>query len=109
MTTHVSHERADNSFPPARKPSAPVGIGLRYPYYKEVLETDLELGWLEVHPENYFGGGMHRHFLNEVRKKYQLSLHAVGLSLGSTEPVSETHLARFKELIDIYQPFNISD
>ncbi len=86
-----------------------MGIGLRYPYYKEVLETDLTLGWLEVHPENYFGGGAHRHFLTEARKKYQISLHAVGLSLGSTNPVSETHLQNFKELIDIYNPFNISD
>lgn len=86
-----------------------MGIGLRYPYYKDVLETELELGWLEVHPENYFGGGAHRHFLTEARKKYQLSLHAVGLSLGSSEPVDEAHLQKFKELIDIFQPFNISD
>lgn len=96
-------------FPPAQKPFSPVGIGLRYPYYQEVLETELELGWLEVHPENYFGGGAHRHFLTEARKKYQLSLHAVGLSLGSDQPVSEEHLRRFKELIDIYKPFNVSD
>lgn len=102
-------ERAGTPFPPAGIPSEPVGIGLRHPYYKEVLETDLNLGWLEVHPENYFGGGVHRHFLTEIRKKHQLSLHAVGLSLGSTDPVSETHLQSFKELIDIFQPFNISD
>jgi uncharacterized protein (UPF0276 family) len=109
MTARVSQQRALNEFPPAGVPSEPVGIGLRYPYYKEVLETDLNLGWLEVHPENYFGGGAHRFFLSEARKKYQLSLHAVGLSLGSSEPVSEKHLQAFKELIDIYQPFNISD
>src|SRR5690606_5137348 len=59
--------------------------------------------------ENYFGGGAHRHFLSEARKKYQLSLHAVGLSLGSSQPVDENHLRNFKELIDIFQPFNISD
>ncbi len=110
MLPHVSHpERAEAAFPPAGLPSEPVGIGLRYPYYKEVLETDLNLGWLEVHPENYFGGGAHRHFLTEARKKHQLSLHAVGLSLGSSEAVSEMHLQKFKELIDIFQPFNISD
>ncbi len=62
-----------------------------------------------MHPENYFGGGAHRHFLSEARKKYNLSLHAVGLSLGSDQPVSEAHLQNFKELIDIYQPFNVSD
>lgn len=87
----------------------PVGIGLRHPYYKEVLETDLNLGWLEVHPENYFGGGAPRHWLTKAREKFPLSLHAVGLSLGSDQPVNEEHLKQFKELIDIYQPFNVSD
>lgn len=104
-----SNEHAYGSFPPATSPEEPVGIGLRYPHYEEVLETDLNLGWVEVHPENYFGGGTHRHFLKETRKKFQLSLHAVGLSLGSDQPVDEAHLRRFKELIDIFQPFNVSD
>ena len=99
----------ETTFPPAVIPDEPVGIGLRHPHYQEVLETDLNIGWIEVHPENYFGGGAHRHFLSEARKKYNLSLHAVGLSLGSDEQVSEEHLSGFKELIDIYQPFNVSD
>ncbi len=86
-----------------------MGIGLRYPYYRDILETELDLGWLEVHPENYFGGGAPRHFLALARQKYQLSLHGVGLSLGSSDPVSEDHLKRFRELIDIFQPFSISD
>lgn len=97
------------AFPPATIPNEPVGIGLRHPYYKEVLKTDLNLGWLEVHPENYFGGGAHRHFLSKAREQFQLSLHAVGLSLGSSDPVNETHLHWFKELIDLYDPFIISD
>ena len=108
MTT-ITTTKNYGSFPLASSPEEPVGIGLRHPYYEEVLETDLNLGWLEVHPENYFGGGTHRHFLSEARKKYNLSLHAVGLSLGSDQPVSEEHLRSFKELIDIFQPFNISD
>lgn len=95
--------------PLASPQKEPVGIGLRYPYYEEVLETDLNLGWLEVHPENYFGGGMHRHFLSKIAKNYDLSLHGVGLSLGSDQEVSETHLAQFKELIELYNPFRISD
>ncbi len=96
-------------FPSATIPTETVGIGLRYPYYEEVLNTDLKLGWLEVHPENYFGGGTHRHFLTKARGKYQISLHAVGLSLGSDQPVNEHHLKEFKELIDIFDPFQISD
>ncbi len=102
-------EGSKTAFPPASPPTEPVGIGLRYPHYQAVLETDLNLGWLEVHPENYFGGGVHRHFLSKARENYQLSLHAVGLSLGSDQPVDDNHLAQFKELIDIYQPFHISD
>lgn len=90
-------------------PERPVGIGLRYPYYQEVLDDPPDVGWLEVHPENYFGGGAHRHFLREARKNHPLSLHAIGLSLGSDQTVSLDHLRQFKELIEIYQPFNISD
>lgn len=104
-----TNTHADKAIPPVQTPLEPVGIGLRHPYYQDVLETDLELGWLEVHPENYFGGGAHRHFLSEARKSYQLSLHAIGLSLGSDQPVAEEHLRQFKELIEIYHPFNVSD
>lgn len=87
----------------------PVGIGLRYPYYQEILDTKPAIGWLEVHPENYFGGGLHRRFLKEISGYYPISLHAVGLSLGSAHLVSEDHLRQIKELIEICQPFAVSD
>ena len=106
---NISSHQDEYTFPPASLPIEPVGIGLRYPHYQEVLDTEMNLGWLEVHPENYFGGGAHRHFLSKAREKYNLSLHAIGLSLGSDQPVSEEHLRQFKELIDMYQPFNVSD
>ncbi len=89
--------------------SDPVGIGLRYPYYQEILDTRPAIGWLEVHPENYFGGGLHRRFLREISGHYPISLHAVGLSLGSAHPVSEDHLRQIKELVDLCQPFAVSD
>lgn len=87
----------------------PVGIGLRHPYYQEVLDNPPAIGWLEVHPENYFGGGPHHKFLEKAREQYPLSLHAIGLSLGSDQPVSLDHLKQFKILIDRYEPFAISD
>lgn len=87
----------------------PAGIGLRHAHYKDVIETKPSVGWLEVHPENYFGGGAHRHYLAKAREFYPLSLHAVGLSLGSTERVSRDHLRQIKELITIYEPFQVSD
>lgn len=87
----------------------PVGIGLRAPHYEEIIETPPALGWLEIHPENYFCGGIHRHMLGKIREDYNLSMHGVGLSLGSDEAVSEDHLTRFKALIDDFDPFIISD
>lgn len=87
----------------------PVGLGLRAPHYEKILETKPDIGWLEVHPENYFGGGIHRHYLSQIREQYPLSFHAVGLSLGADQSVDENHLKQFKELIDIYEPFMISD
>jgi uncharacterized protein (UPF0276 family) len=85
------------------------GIGLRAPHYIDIIEQKPAVGWVEVHPENYFGGGKHRHFLSKAREIYPLSLHAVGLSLGSDQPVDDDHLRRFKELIDLFDPFIISD
>ncbi len=87
----------------------PVGIGLRSPHYQEILDTDPKIGWVEVHPENYFGGGIHRHYLDQIADKYAISLHAVGLSLGADQAVDTNHLKQFKELVDRYKPFNVSD
>jgi len=107
MSVHTIDEH--RTAPPAAFPSTPVGIGLRHPYYQEILDNPPDVGWLEAHPENFFGGGAPRHFLSEACKHYPISLHAVGLSLGSDKPVNEEHLRQFKDLIDEFNPFNISD
>lgn len=67
------------------------------------------LGWLEVHPENYFGGGVDRHYLSKLARHYPLSMHAVGLSLGSAHGIDEGHLFKIKELVDLFDPFLFSD
>lgn len=87
----------------------PAGIGLRHVHYQGVTETKPDIGWIEVHPENYFGGGIHRHYLTKAREIYPLSFHAVGLSLGSAARVSREHLQSIKDLISIYEPFQVSD
>lgn len=92
--------------PPVKNP---VGIGLRHAHYEEVVDTRPCVGWLEVHPENFFGGGSHRYYLAKAREIYPVSFHAVGLSLGSAERVSRDHLGQIKELIAIYEPFQVSD
>lgn len=85
------------------------GLGLRAPYFETILNTLPDVGWWEIHPENYFGGGLHCDFLLKIREHYPISFHAVGLSLGAVLPVDLEHLAQIKELARIYEPFYISD
>lgn len=86
------------------------GVGLRPPHYREMLARRPSLAFLEVHSENYFGaGGPPHHYLEQLRRDYSLSLHGVGLSLGSVDPLDPTHLTKLKQLADRYQPALISD
>ncbi len=96
---------------PASAPTSTlVGVGLRAPHYKDVLATQPAVGWFEVHSENYFGaGGPPHRYLEAVRLDYPLSLHGVGLSLGSTDPLNECHLFQLKQLIERYEPGFVSD
>jgi uncharacterized protein (UPF0276 family) len=89
---------------------ARAGVGLRAEHYRDVLETRPAIGWFEVHSENYFGeGGRPLAFLDAIRTHYPLSLHGVGLSLGSTDEFNDTHLASLKQLIDRFQPGLVSE
>jgi len=100
------------SAPPVAHPSMrhPVGIGLRAPHYRDLLETRPALGFLEVHSENYFGeGGAPLHYLERAREHYPVSLHGVGLSLGSSDPLNRAYLARLRRLIDHIDPVLVSD
>jgi uncharacterized protein (UPF0276 family) len=86
------------------------GVGLRSPHYREMLARRPSLAFLEVHSENYFGaGGPPHHYLEQLRQDYPLSLHGVGLSLGSADPLDPTHLTKLKRLAERYQPALISD
>ena len=87
-----------------------VGIGLRAPHYAPLLERRPPLGFLEVHSENYFGdGGPDLEALERFRALYPLSLHGVGLSLGSCDPLDEHHLARLRTLVRRFQPALVSE
>jgi uncharacterized protein (UPF0276 family) len=86
------------------------GVGLRARHYRDFLESRPAVGWVEVHSENYFGaGGYDRHVLERVRADYPLSLHGVGLGLGSAEPFDERHLAKLKRLVDATEPALVSE
>lgn len=86
------------------------GIGLRGPHMIELNETNPDIGWLEVHSENYFGdGGSPIHYLLKIRENYPISLHGVGLSLGSSDPLNREHLSHLHRLIDQVEPGLISE
>jgi uncharacterized protein (UPF0276 family) len=85
------------------------GIGLRSPHVAEVLATRPALPWLEVHPENYLGGGPAVRALLALRQEYPVSLHAVGLSVASEAGVDRRHLGRIKGLVDRLEPALVSE
>lgn len=85
------------------------GIGLRAPHYREVLEHRPDLGWVEVHSENFFGGGAPLHTLLKVAQHYPVSLHGVGMGLASPDPLDAGHLRELRQLYDVVQPASISE
>lgn len=86
------------------------GIGLKPQHFREVLASRPDIGFFEVHAENYtVDGGPFHHFLGRVRENYPLSLHGVGLSIGGVEPLDESHLDRLATLIARYQPASFSE
>lgn len=89
---------------------ARAGIGLRAPHYQALLDQKPAIGWLEAHAENYFGdGGQPLYYLERLREHYPLSLHGVGLSPGSTDPLNTTHLKKLKRVCDRFQPALVSE
>ncbi|TAM08546.1 MAG: DUF692 family protein, partial [Paraburkholderia sp.] len=81
------------------------GVGLKADHYKTVLDTCPDVGFFEVHAENYMGaGGPPHRYLAAIRDRYPLSLHGVGLSIGADRPLDRAHLQRLKHLIERYQP-----
>jgi uncharacterized protein len=85
------------------------GIGLRFPHHRYVLEQQPAVAWFEVHSENFFGGGVVRQTLLNVRHRYPISLHGVGLSLGSADGLDTQHLHRIAELVRAVEPSLISE
>jgi hypothetical protein len=67
------------------------------------------VAWFEIHPENYMSAGLARDCLEDIRARYPISFHAVGLSLGSSDPLDTEHLARLARLADEIGPGLISD
>ena len=89
---------------------ARAGVGLKPAHYRTILETGPDVGFFEVHAENYMGaGGPPHRWLTAIRERYPLSLHGVGLSIGGAQPLDREHLRRLRSLIDRYQPALFSE
>jgi len=86
------------------------GIGLRSQHYQNILRDKPQVNWFEVLSDNYLmAGGQALHYLEKIREHYPVTLHGVGLSLGSADPLNMDYLTRLKKLADWIQPAHISD
>ncbi|MBX9406947.1 DUF692 domain-containing protein [Pseudomonas baetica] len=86
------------------------GLGLKTGHFREVLGSLPDIGFFEVHAENYMvAGGPFHHFLGLIRQQYPLSLHGVGLSIGAEGALDDQHLQRLAALIERYQPQSFSE
>ncbi|HML93610.1 DUF692 domain-containing protein [Methyloceanibacter sp.] len=81
------------------------GAGLKPEHYRTILDSAPDVGWFEVHAENYMGeGGPPHAYLTAIRERYPVSLHGVGLSIGGAGPLDKAHLSRLRVLADRYEP-----
>lgn len=86
------------------------GIGLKPQHFREILEGVPDIGFFEIHAENYMvDGGPFHHYLHRIREHYPLSVHGVGLSIGADAPLDEIHLGRLAELLARYEPQSFSE
>ncbi|MGF6756332.1 MNIO family bufferin maturase [Paraburkholderia sp. GAS42] len=104
MSVPAVHAQQVSSAIPAK-----AGIGLRFRHHQPVLDTRPAVAWFEVHTENYMGGGSAPQYLDTIRRDYPVSLHGVGLSLGSAEGLDAAHLARVRSVVERVEPGLVSE
>jgi uncharacterized protein (UPF0276 family) len=89
---------------------ARAGVGFKPTHFRDIIAAAQPIGFFEVHAENYMGAGGSPHVqLAALRERYALSVHGVGLSIGSMQPLDRDHLARLKVLCDRYEPESFSE
>jgi uncharacterized protein len=104
MTAIQTMPRVNGPLPPR------AGVGLKPQHYRDILDDAPDIGWFEVHAENYMGeGGPPHAYLGAIRERYPLSIHGVGLSIGGSGALDKAHLSRLSSLIDRYQPSLFSE
>lgn len=86
------------------------GVGLKNAHFHEIVDTEPDIGFFEVHAENYLvEGGPFHHYLTRIRERYPLSVHGVALSIGADAPLDGDHLDALAALLDRYQPQSFSE
>lgn len=93
----------------ARPIPAKAGIGLRFQHHQAVLDARPDVAWMEVHTENYMGGGTPLRYLDAIRRDMPISLHGVGLSLGSADGLDPAHLERIRQVAERIEPGLMSE
>jgi uncharacterized protein len=95
---------------PSARRAPLVGVGLKPEHVQAIFATRPQIGFFEVHAENYMGAGgpPHRHLM-AVRERYPLSIHGVGLSLGGARDLDLAHLERLRGLVQRYEPILVSE
>ena len=84
------------------------GIGLRLPHLAEVVATRPNVGWLEIHPENFLANPHATELLLDLARDYPISVHTVGISIGSAEGIDVAHLKRLHAFIERLNPALVS-
>ncbi len=112
MNAHANSLRSVGGAVPAKLRALPnrAGLGLKPEHFREILVTTPDIGFFEIHAENYMvDGGPFHHYLTRIRERYPLSIHGVGLSIGGEGPLDESHLDRLAVLLDRYEPESFSE
>src|SRR5437667_12370378 len=91
----------------SRLPSG-AGVGLRLPHIAEVVATRPSVGWLEIHPENFLANPHGLELLTDLARDYPISVHTVGISIGSADGIDRVHLTRLRALVDRLNPVLVS-
>lgn len=84
------------------------GIGLRLPHLAEMGATSPAVGWLECHPENFLANPHALELLTDLARTYPLSVHSVGVSVGSVHGIDRAHVRRIRRLVDLVDPVLVS-
>ena len=99
-----SASRTPTSIPPR------AGVGLKAEHYRTILDQRPDIGFFEVHAENYMGpGGPPHRYLSAIVQMYPISLHGVGLSIGGSSTLDKNHLRRLRDLLERYSPALFSE